>query len=95
MRVAEAIRQKLSDALSPEQLEIFDESELHKGHAGARPEGESHFRVRIVARAFEGMSRVERQREVYRALREELTQDVHALALQTLTPEEARRAGPP
>ncbi|MEN8196331.1 MAG: BolA family protein [Pseudomonadota bacterium] len=89
MRVATTIKDKLTAAFAPERLDIVDESHLHAGHAGARPEGESHFRVEIVAVAFDGKSRVERQRMVYAALSEELATEVHALALRTLTPAEA------
>lgn len=91
MRVAAAIRRKLTDALAPTALDIEDESHRHAGHAGARPSGESHFRLRIVSAAFAGKGRVERQRMVYGALAEELAHDIHALALTTLTPEEAAR----
>lgn len=87
--VAESIRRKLTDALQPIRLAIVDESGRHAGHAGARPGGESHFRVEIVAAAFAGRSRVERQRLVYAALADELAGPVHALALSTLTPDEA------
>jgi BolA protein len=89
MRVAEAIEHKLEAAFQPRHLDIVDESHLHAGHAGARPEGESHFRVTVVSDAFRGKSRVERQRMVYRALADELASDIHALALVTRTPEEA------
>jgi BolA protein len=68
---------------------IEDESARHAGHAGARPEGETHFRVRIVSGAFEGLSRVERQRKVHAVLKVELVGRVHALSLTTLTPDEA------
>ena len=88
MRVAETIRQKLAEAFQPARLTIEDESALHAGHAGARPEGESHFRVEIVSERFTGLSRVDRQRLVYDALSDELRSDVHALALKTLTPAE-------
>lgn len=86
--VAETIRRKLTDALLPTRLEIRDDSRLHAGHAGARPEGETHFSVDIVSRAFAGKSRVERQRLVHAVLADELKQRVHALALRTLTPDE-------
>ena len=89
MRVATTIKEKLTGAFAPERLDIVDESHLHAGHTGARPEGESHFRVEIVAAAFDGKSRVERQRMVYATLSEELKTDVHALALKTLTLAEA------
>jgi len=88
MRVADIIKQKLTDALSPVQLDITDDSHKHAGHAGSRPEGESHFSVFIVSQAFEGKSRVERQRLVYQALAEEMKQRIHALALQTQSPNE-------
>ena len=58
MRVAEIINQKLTESLSPTLLEINDDSHKHAGHAGARPEGESHFSVTIVSKDFEGKSRI-------------------------------------
>ena len=88
-RVADSIRAKLTAGLRPARLDIEDESHRHAGHAGARAEGESHFRVTIVAAAFAGQSRVARQRLVYGLLAEELRTDIHALSLTTLTPEEA------
>ena len=89
MRVAQAIENKLSKELTPARLEIEDDSARHHGHAGARPEGESHFNVTVVSAKFEGMSRIERQRLVYRLLAEEMKTDIHALALTTLPPAEA------
>jgi len=89
MTMAEKIRQNLTAAFSPIHLDVEDESHKHAGHAGARPEGETHFRVEIVAAAFEGQSRVARQREVYRALAAEMADSIHALALTTRTPGEA------
>jgi len=92
MRVAEIINQKLTESLSPSSLEITDDSHKHAGHAGARPEGESHFSVTIVSQAFEGKSRMQRQRLVYQALSEEMKERIHALALQTLTPNEEKKS---
>ncbi len=89
MSVAETIRAKLTEALSPAELVVEDESGRHHGHAGARPEGETHFRVKIVSVAFEGQSRVVRQRCVYEILEAEMRTRVHALALTALTPKEA------
>jgi BolA protein len=85
MSVTNLIQAKLTDAFSPNRLNIVDESHLHAGHIGARPEGETHFRVEIVSAAFEGASRVERQRMVYQVLADELADRVHALALQVRT----------
>lgn len=90
MRVASAIEKKLEAALRPETLEIVDESHLHAGHAGARPGGESHFRVRVVSAAFDGLGRVARQRLIHEALAREMERDIHALAIDARAPGEAR-----
>jgi BolA protein len=91
LTVGETIKRKLTERLAPARLDITDESHLHAGHAGARPGGESHFRVEVVSAAFEGMNRVARQRLVYDVLSAELAAGLHALALKTLTPLEANR----
>jgi BolA protein len=85
---AARIREKLVTALAPSALEIHDDSAKHAGHAGARPGGETHFRVRVVSAEFAGLSRIERQRKVYALLAEELAERVHALALETKAPGE-------
>ena len=87
-RVTEAIRDKLTNAFQPERLEVVDDSARHAGHVGAREGGESHFNVVIVAEAFKGMSRVQRQRAVYAALSAELAGPVHALSLKAFAPGE-------
>jgi BolA protein len=89
MTVADAIRQKLTRRFAPVRLDILDESHRHAGHAGARPEGETHFSVTIVSAAFRGHNRVARQRLVYETLADELATRVHALSLSVRTPEEA------
>jgi BolA protein len=88
MSMAENIRAKLSQALAPERLEIVDDSHRHAGHAGARPGGETHFNVTVVAAAFAGKSRVERQRLVYALLSEEFKAGLHALQMSTHAPGE-------
>ena len=93
MTIAETIRRKLTERLAPSQLEVVDESHRHAGHAGARPEGETHFAVTIVAAAFAGLNRVARQRLVYGLLADELSGRVHALSLTTLAPDEPDRHG--
>ncbi|HVA35264.1 MAG TPA: BolA family protein [Stellaceae bacterium] len=90
--VAERIRDKLA-ALRPTRLVIHDDSRRHAGHAGARPEGESHFRVEIVSPTFSGESQVARQRRVYALLADELRAGVHALQLTTLAPDEDNSPG--
>jgi len=89
MSVAKTIQRKITDRLSPAKLEVKDESHLHAGHAGAREGGESHFRLLVVCEQFEGLSRVARQRLINDILREELAGPIHALAMKTLTPDEA------
>ena len=89
MSISQIIRQKLEAAFAPAAVDVVDESDRHKGHAGARPGGESHFRVTIISPAFDGMSRLARQRAVNQALKEELAGPVHALAMKALTPAEA------
>lgn len=87
MSVAETIRAKLAQTFAPSALDVIDESHMHRGHVGARPGGETHFRVVMTAAAFEGLSRVERQRRVYDALADEMAGPVHALALKLNTPD--------
>jgi BolA protein len=89
MGIARAIRQRLTKALEPSRLELVDQSALHVGHAGSRPEGETHFQLTIVAPAFEGRSRIERQRMVFGALGDLMQTDIHALSITALTPVEA------
>jgi BolA protein len=88
MTVYETMRAKLDTAFTPVTLDIVDESHKHAGHVGARPEGETHFRVTIVSDAFDGASRVQRYRLVHDVLAEELKERVHALALVLRTPAE-------
>lgn len=80
------IKTKLEAALKPASLEVINESHLHSGHAGSPGTGESHFRVKIVADAFDGLSRLERHRLVNTTLSDELSGAIHALAIQTSAP---------
>ncbi|GIX13119.1 MAG: BolA family transcriptional regulator [Paracoccaceae bacterium] len=81
MTDAQRIRDKLIRAFQPAIIEVIDESERHRGHAGWREGGGTHFRVRMRAAALEGLDRIARQRAVHAVLREELAGPVHALAL--------------
>jgi BolA protein len=87
MSVRDTIIAKLSDALHPTHLDVIDESLKHKGHAGWREGGETHFRVRVATRQFAGKTRVAQHREVMSALKEELDAGVHALAIEVLPPD--------
>lgn len=85
----EHIRQVLSERFGTDQVEVVDDSHLHAGHVGAR-EGKGHFRVRIVAAAFDGLRPLQRHQLVYRALDDLMQTDIHALSIAALTPAEAR-----
>ena len=89
MPVRDTIVQKLSAKFAPDHLEVIDESSRHQGHAGSRPEGETHFRVRIASLQLAGLSRVAQHRAINEALADELKSGVHALAI------EVRAAGSP
>jgi BolA protein len=89
MRVAAVMTEKLNRAFAPTMLDVTDESAAHAGHAGAGPGGQTHFHVRMVSAAFEGVTRVERQRRVHAALAAEIAGGVHALSLSLATPREA------
>ena len=80
LSITEDIRTRLQAAFDPRELEVIDDSESHRGHAGFQEGGESHFNVRIRAAAFEGQSRVARHRAVHKALGDVVPR-IHALAL--------------
>lgn len=83
------IAARLREGLAPTELQVIDESHLHAGHVGARPGGETHFRVDIVSGRFVGKSRVDRHRMVNALMSAEFADGVHALALRTRAPGEA------
>jgi BolA family transcriptional regulator, general stress-responsive regulator len=90
MRVRDIITEKLTKAFAPLTVEVLDESAQHAGHAGARPGGQTHFRIHIVAEAFKGKSRIERHRMINSVLADELGAGVHALAIHAAAPGEVR-----
>ncbi len=83
MNTQERITSILQQALKPDYLEVIDESQLHAGHSGAREGGQTHYRVKIVAAAFRGLTRVACHRRINELLAAELQGGVHALALET------------
>lgn len=89
---ADRITAELTARFAPATLRITDDSARHHGHAGARPEGQTHYSVLLVAEAFRGMSRVARSRAVHEALAAEFAGGLHALALTLRTPEEASQS---
>ena len=83
---------KLTEAFSPQRLEVINESHLHAGHAEKFDgRGETHFRVRLVSSRFEGQLRVARHRAVNEALAQDLAGEVHALAIEVAAPGETTR----
>ncbi len=92
MSLQSRIEGKITAALAPEHLEVINESRLHAGHQpGFDGTGESHFRIRIVATAFNSMNMVMRHRKINELLKEEIDRGLHALAIEAKTPEEAAR----
>ena len=74
------IRARLQAAFDPRELEVFDDSHHHAGHAGAA-DGRGHYRVRIVSAAFAGMTALARHRAVYAVLDDLMQTDIHALSI--------------
>jgi BolA protein len=86
--IAAEITKRLTEALAPTHLMVRDDSQLHRGHAGHDPRGESHFTVEIVSPHFAGLNRLQRQRAVNAALADILAERVHALAIKARAPGE-------
>ena len=85
MSVRDTIVEKLSAKFAPTHLEVIDESSRHQGHAGSRPEGETHFRVRITSTVLNG-TRVAQHRAIMETLDAEIKGGVHALAIEVISP---------
>jgi BolA protein len=86
MSYHERIIEKLTRAFQPLVLEVIDESERHHGHGGWQEGGETHFRVKIVAEAFRGLTRIAQHRMINETLKSELAERVHALAIEAAGP---------
>ena len=83
---AQAIEDALHNKLKARYVTVLDQSSLHESHAGAQSGG--HFRILVVSDRFRGLSRIAAQRIVYEALGDLMVNDIHALSMRTLTPEE-------
>lgn len=81
MAVTDEMRERLTAALAPTRLEIRDDSESHRGHAGFQEGGESHFHITIAADSLSNLSRIARHRAIHDALGRELMARIHALEL--------------
>ena len=82
MTRGEKIRRRLEAVFAPRRLEVIDESEGHRGHAGYRDGGESHFRVTIAATALDPLDRIARHRAVHAAIGADLLSEIHALSIE-------------
>lgn len=89
MSVAETIRARLA-ALEPQAMELVDESEMHRGHAGYQEGGGTHWRLSIVSARFAGQPTVARHRMIYQVLAELMQHPIHALAITARSPEETK-----
>ena len=88
MTRVEKIETRIKQALTPERLEIIDDSQSHAGHAGVREHGGGHFFATIVATTFEGKSLIQRHQLVYKALGDLMQSDIHAFSIKAYTPNE-------
>jgi BolA protein len=88
MNTVDRIREKLAASLSPEQIEVIDESGKHVGHKGAIPGKTTHVRVRVTSEVFRGKSRIDRHRVVNELLAGEIADGLHALAIEPRAPGE-------
>lgn len=82
MSVADEIKSALVAAFSPQLVEVHDDSEAHRGHAGFQEGGESHFNLVISDEPFKGMSRVARHRAIHSAIGPDIIGRIHALSIE-------------
>lgn len=81
MRIADQMATRLAEAFAPTLLEVHDDSEKHRGHAGYQEGGESHWQIVISSPAFDGMNRLARHRAIHAALGQDIIGRIHALAI--------------
>ena len=81
MNYVDVIEKTLQECFEPDLLEVLDESELHRGHAGFKEGTQTHFRVIISAKTFQKMSRISRERAIHKALGSGIMRDIHALSI--------------
>ncbi|MCH2037977.1 MAG: BolA family transcriptional regulator [Rickettsiales bacterium] len=80
---------KIKQHVSVDDIQVVDQSAAHKGHAGYREGGGSHFNMLVVSQDFEGLSQIKRHQKIYAVLKEEMKEAIHALSIKALTPSEA------
>ena len=82
MSISQEIEKRLNENFEITTLRVIDESHKHEGHIGHKPEGETHFRIKMASPDFKRMSRIDRQRKIYHLLDDLLKTRIHALALE-------------
>ncbi len=78
------ITEKLIEKFSPKFLKVIDESESHRGHSGFIEGQQTHFQIQIESDSFEEMSRIKREREIHKALGNEIIRNIHAISIKFL-----------
>ncbi len=78
------ITEKLKKKFAPEVLNVIDESENHRGHSGFIEGQQTHFQIQIASEVFEEMSRIKREREIHKALGDEIIKNIHAISIRFL-----------
>ncbi len=86
MNTIESMKQRLA-ALTPEFIEILDDSGRHIGHEGAKGGG-GHYQLRLVSPRFHGAALPARHRMVYDALGSMMKNEIHALSIKAYAPDE-------
>ncbi len=86
--ITQQLEHALTRAFQPIHLEIRNDSHKHASHREAPNTGDSHFHITLVSQKFESMSRVHRHRLVYESIADLIEGPIHALAIQTMTPDE-------
>lgn len=90
MTIKDSIISKINEQLEPQILEVEDDSNKHRGHAGWQEGGETHFNLLVVSEKFAGLSKINRHKVIYGILGDEMRQKIHALSIKAYAPEEYR-----
>ena len=75
------IKQKLSDQINIQSIDIQDKSFLHKNHKGNQ-EGKYHLKIKIVSDQLKNMNRIESNKKIYKVLDKELKETIHSIQIQ-------------
>jgi len=81
MNYVDVIEKTLRECFEPDFLQVVDESESHRGHAGFKEGTQTHFKVIISSKTFEEMSRISKERAIHKALGSSIMQNIHALSI--------------